>query len=245
MAKPPCPSHIYLSPHHDDIAFSLGAYSLDHGGGTIVNLFTRGAYTKIAPVSPNPDPETIRRTSAMRRAEDEAFCRAARLQRHDLGLSEPQLRGRHSRDPAGIPDDVAQLEAPLLGMLGRLFSELPAPRLLFCPAGIGGHANHLATRAVVIANLGWIESMADVMFYEDLHYAGRWRVRMRGLNDLKRAMAGRRGVREAWTVRDEVKKLELINLYASQHEEPVTTLGHRYSPAALWPRGAHEAVWRF
>jgi len=39
--------HIFLSPHHDDICFSLG-HLAGRGGGDLVNLFTRSQYVAVA-----------------------------------------------------------------------------------------------------------------------------------------------------------------------------------------------------
>ncbi len=231
-------SRIYLSPHHDDIAFSLGSHVANSPGGILVDLFTRSGY--VAGVDwrlPVPS-ERVEEISTIRRAEDEAFARRYGLERLDLGLEEPSLRGRAPRDPAGLADDSAQLEKPLAALLFDLLARGPAQ--VFCPAAIGGHVNHLATRAVVLSLWPRFGSGHQLLFYEDLPYAASRRDRRRGLEDLRAATGGRPLRRFAWRARWE--KLAAVNLYPSQHRQPRRSF-RRFSPAAFWPIGPHEAVW--
>ncbi len=236
---------IFLSPHCDDVAFSLGSFVSDNPDGTLVNLFTRSVYTAGFEAAGIPHTDDIERISAIRCAEDEAFCKMAALNRLDLGLEEPILRGRGVRDLTGVADDIQQLEKPLVELFQRLFAEMPGPLDIYCPAGIGGHVNHHAARAVVIKNIEWIEQRASVMFYEDLHYASRYAVRLAGLAGLRWAMRNRRGVRRVWRVNDPAAKLAMINAYPSQHTRPVVSLSPAFTPKTAWPLGAHEAVWSF
>lgn len=233
----PAARNIYLSPHHDDIAFSLGALVADAPGGMLVNLFTRSGYVEGTPVDVRPDAATIERITALRRAEDEAFATRYRLERVEFGLEEPPLRGRSPWDLDGLPNDIEQLRAPLTALLGQV------PRdgaRIFCPAGIGGHVNHLAVRALVIELLPELAPRAHVLFYEDLPYAASSRARRRGMADLRAALGGRKLRRRSWAAGKE--KLAAINLYPSQHAAARTSL-KRFSPRTIWPSGPHEAVW--
>jgi hypothetical protein len=110
---------------------------------------------------------------------------------------------------------------------------------VFCPAAIGGHVNHLATRTVMLDWARTAPAGTEVLFYEDLPYAARRKIRWRGVRELK-AAAGRRLRRVSWGAGPD--KLDLINLYPSQHAAPRISL-RRFSPWALWPIGPHEAVW--
>lgn len=233
--------NIYLSPHHDDIAFSLGAWVADHPGGVVLNLFTRSDYVAGAAQPRHADAGTIAAVTELRRREDEDFCGRFDLGRLDLGLEEPGLLGRRPFDATRLADDVATLRPRLLAGLDDLLGAGAGRRRLFCPAGIGGHVNHLATRAVVLGDLDRLAGRAEVLFYEELPYAASARVRRSGLADLRLAVGDRRLQRIAW--RADAAKLPAINLYASQHRRPVRSL-RRFSPAAWWPPGRHEAVWR-
>lgn len=230
-------NNIYLSPHYDDIAFSLGARVAEQPGGRLINLFTRSGYVAGTPVDHWPDAQTIDRVMVLRRAEDTTFSERYRLERLDLGLDEPPVRRRSPWDLGGLQDDIAQARAPLAGLLGAL----PPGARVFCPAGIGGHVNHLAVRALVIELLPRLAGRVEVLFYEDLPYAASSRTRRRGIVDLRAALQGRVLRRQTWAASP--AKLDALNCYPSQLAEPPTSL-RRFSPRTLWPIGRHEAVWR-
>jgi LmbE family N-acetylglucosaminyl deacetylase len=228
-------NNIYLAPHHDDIAFSLGARVAAEPGGRLINVFTRSGYVAGAP--PNrPDAATIERITALRAAEDMAFAARYRLERVDLGLEDAPVRGRTASDLGGLADDIAQLRGPLTALL----HEVEGARV-FCPAAIGGHVNHLAVRAVVIELLPELERHGEVLFYEDLPYASSSRTRRDWLPNLRAAVGGRRLRRQV--LRAGTQKLMAVNLYPSQHAAEITSL-RRFSPRTLWPFGPHEAVWQ-
>ena len=230
-------NRIYLSPHFDDIAFSLGTFAARHPGGVLINVFTRGANVAATGFRVTVTPALVEQIGAVRDAEDAQFAAGAGLSRLALGAEEPMLRDRRVFDPAGLDDDIGQIRALLRETLDHLTADAPAD--VFCPAGIGRHVNHLAVRAVALEWFGQRGAGSRLFFYEDLPYAGRLRRRWRDLKDL-RAAAGDRLVRHSW--RAAAGKLAQIGLYSSQHKVPVTNLW-RFSPAAPWPIGPHEAVW--
>ncbi len=226
---------IYLSPHFDDAAFSLGAWIAAHPGGTIVDVFTRSGF--VMGVTPGVPPrDEVERISALRQAEDRAFTDRYGLEVVELGHEEPSLRGRRPRDLGGLADDIAQVREQLTEVLDRLGQGAT----IYCPAAIGAHVNHLAVRAVAIEWAMARGREADLRFYEDLPYAVRLQRRVRGMRDLRLALGGRPIRRTAW--RAGAEKLAAVNLYPSQHKAPVRSLW-RFSPWAPWPIGAHEAVW--
>lgn len=228
-------NHIYLSPHYDDIAFSLGAQVAAKPGGRLVNLFTRSGYVAGTPTDHWPGAATIERVMGLRREEDMVFSTRFQLDRLDLGLEEPPVRRRSPWDLAGLADDIEQVRAPLTQLLGSL----PPATRIFCPAGIGGHVNHLAVRAVVVELLPELGEHA-VLFYEDLPYAASRRKRRPGIADLHVALGGRRLGRQVWG--SSAAKLEAVNCYPSQLPKPPTL--RRFSPRTIWPLGPHEAVWQ-
>lgn len=231
------PHRVYLSPHFDDIAYSLGEWVNTHPGGTLVDIFTRSAYLAQGASKGLPQPEEVERISALRDAEDRMFAGAAQLERICLGAEEPRLRGRTIREIEGLPEDIEQIRGPLSGVLDAFAAR--GPFQLFCPAGIGGHVNHLATRAVTIEWLLAGPRQVMVCFYEDLPYAARRAQRRSGLRDLRAAIPGRLK-RRAWGVTD--AKLRQVRLYPSQVRQLPQNLWN-FRPAAFWPPGPHEAVW--
>lgn len=221
---------LYLSPHFDDAAFSLGGWIADRPGGLLVNIFTRSEYTWKQRIT------GVEAVSAARAAEDAAFAARCGLEMVTLGLMEPSLLGRDPRDAAGLADDVARLRAPLTELLD---ARVEADTAVFCPAGIGGHVNHLATRLVAWDWATRRGRQRQMRFYEDLPYASHRRHRGAGIADLKATTAGWTLRRHAW--RTGSAKLELVHLYRTQVDPRWSR--RDFSPLALWPLGAHEAVW--
>jgi LmbE family N-acetylglucosaminyl deacetylase len=235
-------SRVYLSPHYDDIAFSLGITARLLRGGTMVNIFTRSKNLPNARIAARKA-WTTDEISRLRDDEDAAFAASAGLTRINLGCEEPPVRGRHPKDLAGLAEDQAQLREPLRATLHDLARSIPSPRILFCPAAIGGHVNHLATMFTVVEMLGELRQHYQVMFYEDLPYASSFWRRQRGLRRLSRMpgveLAGKHFLR----LKDRAnQKLDLANAYASQQRRPARP--ERYTPSALRPRGPHEASWQ-
>lgn len=228
--------NIYLSPHRDDAAFSLGALIARTPGGTLVNIFTRSEYVAV-PLPPADGMARADVVSALRAAEDAAFVARYSLEQRDLGLDEPSLRGRAVfGEPAQVVPELAMLRTPLAAVLDELVAE--GPRLLFCPAGIGGHADHLLTFAVTLEWAVSRDLLGLLRFYEDLPYSNKLSVRAKGLRRLRHAVPAPLR-RTAWPAGGD--KLAALSAYPSQHRRPPTL--KQFRPASFWPIGPHEAVW--
>jgi LmbE family N-acetylglucosaminyl deacetylase len=173
--------YIYLSPHYDDAAFSLGGWIGSRPGGLLVNIFTRSEYTASKVIS------GVDAVSELRAREDKVFAERLQLEARAMGLKEPSLLGRKSRDVSGVEQDAGHLRQALTALLDERVVE---QTVIFCPAGIGGHVNHLATRLVAWEWATARGAERQLRFYEDLPYASSWRYRRRGLADLRAATAG-------------------------------------------------------
>ena len=239
------PNSVYLSPHHDDACFSLGALIKRRPGGRLINLFTRSGFSVSPPSGSPPDVEAITRR---RTEEDDAFAAHCHLNKVDLGLSDAPLLGRGAWDLAGVEADCAALTPPLLSRLMAIAAETPPDEklTLFCPAGIGGHVNHVATMVAVVRALPMLRPRYRVVFYEDLHYAAVALARPTGLRLLAKGLGTTRATRLAIGFDAHVEaKLALVRLYRSQFETLPETC-ERYSPDAGAPvLGFHEAIWDF
>jgi hypothetical protein len=144
-----------LAPHHDDAVIS--AWSVLTGGAdvTVVNVFagvpppgTLGGWDRRTGASDSAD------QMRMRRREDAAVLGSLGAARVDLDLLEAQYRDGDG-DPAAV---LAAIEPHVDGAV------------VYGPAGIGLHADHLLARAA-LATLG--ERGADVRLYADLPYCAR------------------------------------------------------------------------
>ena len=228
--------NVYLSPHRDDAAFSLGALIAKTPGGTLVNIFTRSEYLAV-PITLGGDTPRVDIVSAIRAAEDEVFIARHGLEERNLGLDEPSLRGRDVfGDTAQTAPELAMLRAPLTTVLDALLAVGPRP--IYCPAGIGGHVDHLLACRVTVEWATARGLLGLLRFYEDLPYATKRSVREEGLRRLRGTVPAKLR-RTAWRAGSD--KLAAISLYPSQHRKP--PMLKRFKPAALWPIWPHEAVW--
>ena len=235
---------IYLSPHHDDVCFSLGDMAFRRGG-ELVNIFTRSDYLAARMLLPTSCGSRADLVSEIRRGEDRRFAEAANLNRHDLGLSEPALVGHRPFDLTGLRQEVELLQHRLIPRLEAMLptDSVPDAATIYCPLGIGGHRNHLAVLLAVQDNFAALSRRCDVRFYEDLHYASDAAVRDRGIARARKILAGIDLVPQIMTLDAEaaVRKMDAIRFYASQHASP--PLRRHYTPASFPADAMHEIVY--
>ena len=156
---------LFLSPHVDDVAFSLGAALLAGkcSAGVVVNVFSSSDCTT------DDFPRRAACVSTTRKREDAAFFAnvpgALRLEYLDQ-LDAPLRLGI-------IDDEVARpchrvARADVERVRDALLHH--APPLLLAPLGAGGHIDHRVVHdaACEFARTGWATA-----FYEDLPYASR------------------------------------------------------------------------
>lgn len=235
--------NIYLSPHHDDVCFSIGHLAARQRG-ELVNVFTRSIYTAV-PVRTNGE-DRISRISGLRRDEDRLFAQQAGLMRHDLKLDETSVLGLNSFDLSGLDEEVAMLRGTLISYLDALLPADASPQNsnLFCPMGIGGHRNHLSILLAIRDAVAALSLRCTIWLYEDLHYASNAEARRRGIVHARHAFAGQ--ALKATIVRLDAesadRKLDWIQLYRTQHRRPVEP--SRYTPATGIEKVMHEMVHR-
>lgn len=234
---------VFLQPHRDDICFSLGAFAARQRNGLMLTIFTVSAWVhpKVFKVRPSSDEIT-----KMRMAEDQAFADDARLTLGSMALPEAPLMGWRSRDLTRALENHKRIELPLLAELMKMADHrrgVDRP-WLFCPATIGGHVDHAAALFTVLSNIRELSRHFRIAFYEDLHYASRWRVRMAGLT---RFFAETQDLKlKRWIFpldENSIKrKCALIAHYGSQIARAPTDLGD-YSPSTIPRSPPHEAIW--
>lgn len=231
---------IYLAPHSDDIAFSLGHFSKARGQGRLVTVFSRSHFT----LRPGLAGLSVEEVTQMRLAEERRFAEICGLTHDDFGLPEAPLRGFAPMDHAKAEQALPALEPAILLRLLAL-GEPRAPRdgpWLFTPVTMRGHLDHVILLLIIARHRQALTRRFRLAFYEDLPYAARHRERVGGLARFH-AMFGKRGWRRiAFPLGSgEADKLALLNLYASQHGEAPSM--SRFTPE-LWPlQRPHEAIW--
>ena len=239
------PMNLYLSPHHDDVCFSIGNLAA-RLGGEVWNLFTISRYVGADMDLPPEGPERVAVVSRLRWREDEAFVRAARLAHRGFGFREPRLVGH---DPFDLTDLAPEVDMLTARVVPRVLDLLPSDgdaeaASLYCPMGIGGHRNHVSTLLAVRGACEALSRRCAVFLYEDLHYASVPHVREAGLQRAARVFEGYglSPIVKPLSAEEADRKMGWIGLYASQHTH--TPLARDFTPASGLDAGPHEIVWR-
>jgi LmbE family N-acetylglucosaminyl deacetylase len=234
------PADVFISPHFDDVCFSLGALAAARRAGVVLTVCSQSKHVENYSAMPADPQELARAVSSLRCAEDAHFAERCGLRQVCLGLAEATLRGRKPFDAAMAAVDLPLFEQPLIEALVALRREQASVRpWLFCPTGIGGHVDHVAIRLAVVRYLRELSTQYKIGFYEDLPYASRLRRRLRAVAALR---ANTPGLRRRIVRVDAGDKLALVRLYASQFATPPSDL-KRFTPALLRPAAPHEAIW--
>lgn len=209
---------VFISPHYDDICFSIGGIVKQLGRGTLLNLYTRSNYIHLqSPLYKNlySSPQLI---SQIRAQEDEQFAKACGLARIDLGLDEPSLSRKDPFRYEDLKDDILELEIQLIPKIQSLTQSNDHMSLLFCPMGIGHHRNHLATTLTILKNRHFLEKYFRLLFYFDLPYAADLRLKMHGLKRFEQLLKSAHLTTYAYALTSKIieKKQGLIEIYQSQ-----------------------------
>jgi len=241
--------HVYLSPHNDDVCFSI-AHVASRFRGDLVNLFTRSRFVAANIELPSDEEEQIEVISQLRRQEDQLFTEAAGLVRHDLGLSEPALIGYKPFDLTDVESEVGALSERLIPLLLSMLPAEgdPSAASLYCPIAIGGHRNHISTLQTIRNAYDVLSRRCTVFLYEDLPYANNPRVRQHGLRRAAELFGATFGATQLSPIvfpidsDDAERKMGFIRLYATQHHPPPSMV--KFTPASGRVEGLHEIVWK-
>ena len=159
---------ILVSPHSDDVAYSIGGTILQNifpRPLLLVTIFTRSNYSPCIRIRKT---ETI---SKVRHLEDVKFTDKLNIEFQSFDFSEPPLRGYSLRDifknknPSSDPIYIEVYNA-----LSKLIKSYQC-ELIASPMGLGDHIDHNIVCKICcrIAE----ENNIRIVFYEDLHYASR------------------------------------------------------------------------
>lgn len=154
---------VLLSPHPDDIAFSIGGTicsdSFKNASFLLMNIFNKSQYCL-----PTFKTDCI---NQQREQEDKKFAEDFSLIIHNLDLPDSSVLGHTAySETICAPNDMRSitLKQKLTNILNR-----EKPDIVFCPLGIGGHIDHKMIKEICIDT--YHENDWDLIFYEDLPYA--------------------------------------------------------------------------
>ncbi len=170
---------IYLSPHCDDIAFSIGCFARARGKGRLVTVFTRSNFT----LQSGLGDLSVDQVTALRAQEEQRFAARTGLTLIDLGLPEAPLRGFQAMDPSPASQQVPVIGPqflPKLLALGRAQRRSRRP-WLFVPMALGGHLDHAIVLKAILGHGRALRRFFRLAFYEDLPYAAWINERSNGL----------------------------------------------------------------
>lgn len=235
---------LYLSPHFDDICFSLGAYVSHRRQGILLTVFSNSTYVakRDDPRIASGDRQAL--VSALRRAEDLTFAQEVGLRQMTAGFDEAPIRGRDIFDTDRSVEDAATLDRKLFEaiMAAGRHRRVGSRPWLYCPMGIGGHLDHVTILRIVTSNYDTLRAAYRIAYYEDLFYAADWQARIAGLNRFRAIVGPVRLRRSFHLIYDIQYKLKLAGLYESQFVDPPATL-RPFTPAQYFSTPVHEAIW--
>ncbi len=234
---------IYLAPHSDDACFSLGHLAKSRGRGTLLTVFAQSTYVAGGGAS---DAKATARVTRLRMIEDARFAQACGLEPQWLRFADAQARGDDPFATAGAPQAMQKVRDAVLRFLSSSTLGLALERKpwLFCPAGIGGHVDHVALAWLVSRRWRALSARFRIAFYEDLHYASNAKRRDAGVARLHAMLpkASWSRIEVPMSARDAQEKLRLVRLYGSQLEPKLDRID-AFTPATGPDAAPHEALW--
>lgn len=210
--------YVFLSPHDDDMAFSLGGALLDgrFGAGRLVTVFS------VSNCTIDDRDDDVTEVTELRKAESKEFFGALEVDLDVLYLDRLDAPLR-----LGIQDDCVfdavfprSDEKEVEYLLAALEPMRQEEGLLFAPLGLGGHVDHVLVHKATctLARDGWATA-----FYEDLPYAARIKPAdiERIVKNTQSKIGGPLRVLNIESCSDATRKGRAIGVYRSQIDQPM------------------------
>lgn len=229
-----------LSPHFDDVCFSLGIVAKTNPGSVLINIFTRTSHVAEQPVLLNRSSQALDEISSLRNKEDKIFADSCELTRVNFDLEDATARGIEPFNLDNIEHEASALDQKLMDFFKSKASD---EGTIYCPLGVGNHRNHISTLLVVLNNYDDLSSRFKVLFYEDLPYASNEMMRGEAVKRLKTFFADKILKRHFNMLSKEdfqIKKM-LIESYKSQLASEFSFKD--FCPAVEGVDDFHEAYW--
>lgn len=231
----------FLSPHFDDVCFSLGMLAKRNPGATLVNLFTKSKHISAqASLSIKPEHMNTAEISKIRDTEDASFAKTCELSRVNFHLQDTSSSEINPFSLDNIEHEASALDPLLMGYFEKYADKRGT---IYCPMAVGNHRNHLSTLLVVLNNFAELSSRFQIFFYEDLPYAANAGMRADAVKRLNTYFNQKVLVRHAHALSDLdlQQKESLLKIYQSQL--PLNFNLQDFSPAMEGIKVHHEAYW--
>lgn len=154
---------ILLSPHLDDVAFSMSGflyYLIQKKYNVyLINIFNNSNYCL-----PGFKTDCVNK---QREIEDHKFAKQFNLNKINFNLDDSSiLKHTELSETLCVPNDIRRKKVHAL--LFEFFN-ITKPCKIFCPIAIGGHIDHRMVKEICL-EIGY-RSFQNIFFYEDLPYA--------------------------------------------------------------------------
>ena len=153
--------HIYLSPHYDDVAFSLS--SEIHENGIVLDVFTMSNY-----VENEKCLDGNLTVSEVRKNEEIDFLKNNKLKYKIMDLQDSGMFGPPFSRYHEIPINK-KLEKELLKTIQELNLKNKIDTI-FCPLGVGKHLDHLQLFLIIQRHYKELKNFFNVVFYAEIPY---------------------------------------------------------------------------
>ncbi|WP_300716449.1 PIG-L family deacetylase [uncultured Brachyspira sp.] len=167
--------YIFISPHYDDICFSLGGFLHKIRNSsikkTLINIYTISNYCEnesiLSEINSFSVREKINYISSLRDSEDSIFAEKYNLNKVNLGFVEAGIRNL-VWNLDYIENDIKSLQEVITNLLKKIIIK-DKETVIFVPMSIGCHRDHVVSNKV-IKNLLNNNLLKNVIFYEDTPY---------------------------------------------------------------------------
>jgi LmbE family N-acetylglucosaminyl deacetylase len=157
---------IFISPHSDDIALSIGgtiAVNLFEQPFEIVTIFSKSVATCFRD-------NNLASVSKIREMEDTKYAATIGAKINLLNFPDSSIRG-YKKGTLDIPEDFDEMSDPIFfevyNSLSNILSVHPEADIV-CPLGIGNHVDHILVLNVCTRLC--VENNRRITYYEDLPY---------------------------------------------------------------------------
>lgn len=202
---------IFISPHFDDICFSMDGLlqNLKEYEKTIINVFTKSCYIRRMLMPYSDQLKRMELISEIRKNEDAVFCDNHNISQINLGFFEASTKSIINKK-----QDNDLIYKKLIEIIN--FDE---EQLLFIPMGIGNHEDHLQIFDI-FKNIVNKKTQTKFIIYEDLPYAHVKNDRYLRIGELSNFLVnnGFKNYRLHLNRNIILKKRKDIMIYESQHK---------------------------
>jgi LmbE family N-acetylglucosaminyl deacetylase len=197
---------LLLSPHPDDIAYSIGGLIAKIASAATLNMVTVFSRSGWA------NPVALRRAGpasigAIRTAEDTEFCVRHGIGRSELGFADSSLCGYDDNsERSANPEDDPRTQTVARAIQSH--HSRSRAQVVFAPAAIGGHIDHK-----IVFDAAVSLQAAQIIVYEDIPYSAWY-----SLQQIERKLTGAKLRRLGVVAIDDVMdvKIEGMWKYRSQ-----------------------------